>query len=224
MAFREAEQAGKAGKSRKPSNKKSKSSSELDVESEGSDSEDLACMLVSHEGDSKPNGAGEEAGTLVSRFASASLDFLNSVANKSGSNGTAQNMNVTDFKPGSLNIAQLPMLAQPCYATSMATRSLQRALKEALEVQRKTPQTELGWYIDQDVVQNLYQWIVELHSFDLELPLAKDMKKAGINSVVLEIRFGKDSPNSPPFVRVIRPRFLPFANGGGGNVTAGGAM
>jgi ubiquitin-conjugating enzyme E2 Q len=70
----------------------------------------------------------------------------------------------------------------------------------------------------------MYQWIVELHSFDDGLPLAKDMKKAGIKSVVLEIRFGKDFPMSPPFVRVIRPRFLPFMSGGGGNVTAGGAM
>ena len=29
---------------------------------------------------------------------------------------------------------------------------------------------------------------------------------------------------SPPFVRVIRPRFLPFHMGGGGHVTGGGAM
>jgi ubiquitin-conjugating enzyme E2 Q len=50
------------------------------------------------------------------------------------------------------------------------------------------------------------------------------MKNAGITSVVLELRFGKDYPHSPPFVRVIRPRFLPFMNGGGGHVTAGGAM
>jgi len=29
---------------------------------------------------------------------------------------------------------------------------------------------------------------------------------------------------SPPFIRVIRPRFLPFMSGGGGHVTGGGAM
>jgi ubiquitin-conjugating enzyme E2 Q len=45
-----------------------------------------------------------------------------------------------------------------------------------------------------------------------------------MTSVVLEIRFGKDYPHSPPFVRVIRPRFLPFMQGGGGHVTGGGAM
>jgi ubiquitin-conjugating enzyme E2 Q len=83
---------------------------------------------------------------------------------------------------------------------------------------------ELGWYIDRETIQNVYQWIVELHSFDPDLPLSKDMKTAGIQSVVLEIRFGKEYPMSPPFVRVIRPRFLPFMQGGGGHVTAGGAM
>ena len=50
------------------------------------------------------------------------------------------------------------------------------------------------------------------------------MKKLGVDSIVLEIRFGRDFPMSPPFVRVIRPRFLSFLEGGGGHVTAGGAM
>jgi ubiquitin-conjugating enzyme E2 Q len=50
------------------------------------------------------------------------------------------------------------------------------------------------------------------------------MKTAGLTSIVLEIRFGKDYPHSPPFIRVIKPRFLPFMMGGGGHVTGGGAM
>ena len=116
------------------------------------------------------------------------------------------------------------MLDPPSYATPIATKTLQRNLKEILEVQKKVPLHELGWYIDATLIDNFYQWIVELHSFDHALPLAKDMKTAGITSVVLEIRFGKDYPHSPPFVRVIRPRFLPFMQGGGGHVTGGGAM
>jgi ubiquitin-protein ligase len=131
---------------------------------------------------------------------------------------------LTDFVPGSLDQSSLPMLEPPSYATPNATKSLNRALKEVLDIQKKTPLHELGWYIDQELISNIYQWIVELHSFDSSLPLTKDMKAAGLTSVVLEIRFGKDFPFSPPFVRVIRPRFLPFMNGGGGHVTAGGAM
>merc|ERR1711939_616088 len=70
----------------------------------------------------------------------------------------------------------------------------------------------------------MYQWIVELHSFPAKLPLATDMKAADITSIVLEMRFSNQFPFSPPFIRVIKPRFLPFAQGGGGNVTEGGAM
>jgi len=101
---------------------------------------------------------------------------------------------------------------------------LNRELKTILKVQEETPSHELGWYINPELISNVYQWIVELHSFELDLPLAQDMKAAGMNSIVLEIRFGKDFPHSPPFVRVIRPRFLPFTQGGGGHVTGGGAM
>ena len=43
-------------------------------------------------------------------------------------------------------------------------------------------------------------------------------------SIVLEFRFGREYPMTPPFARIIRPRFLPFLQGGGGHVTAGGAM
>lgn len=130
----------------------------------------------------------------------------------------------TDFTPGGLDKKTLPLLAAPAYATSMATRSLQRELISTLQIQRTHPAHELGWYIDPDLVENVYQWIVELHSFEAHLPLAQDLKSKGLKSVVIEIRFGKEYPISPPFVRVIRPRFLGFMAGGGGHVTAGGAL
>ena len=130
----------------------------------------------------------------------------------------------TDFVPGSLNPKSLPLLEPPTYATSMATRAIQRELTATLKVQDTHPADELGWYIDRELVNNVYQWIVELHSFERHLPLAKDMKSKGIKSVVMEIRFGDNYPMSPPFIRVIRPRFLSFMAGGGGHVTAGGAL
>lgn len=131
---------------------------------------------------------------------------------------------LTDFVPKSLDQDSLPMMEEPQYATPSATMRLNRELQTVLKVQASTPAHELGWYINPDLISNVYQWIVELHSFEQDLPLAKDMKKAGFTSIVLEIRFGKDFPMSPPFVRVIRPRFLPFTQGGGGHVTGGGAM
>ncbi|KAF2099395.1 hypothetical protein NA57DRAFT_37473 [Rhizodiscina lignyota] len=133
---------------------------------------------------------------------------------------------MTDFAPGTLDVSSLPILAPPSYATPGASKRLLSDFRTLVTVQDVTPLHELGWYInpDPDLMTNLFQWIVELHSFDPTLPLAKDMKAQKITSVVLELRFGKDFPHTPPFVRVIRPRFLGFNQGGGGHVTLGGAI
>ena len=130
----------------------------------------------------------------------------------------------TAFKPGSLDRNTLPLLEPPSYATTQATKALQREIKLMLKTQATTPQEELGWYFDAESIENPYQLIVEMHSFEKTLPLAKDMMKQNIDSVVFELRFGPTFPFSPPFIRVIRPRFLPFMSGGGGHVTAGGAI
>ena len=127
----------------------------------------------------------------------------------------------TDFVPGELDHSSLPLLASPSYATSQATKALQRELKSLLKIQDTQPSHELGWYLDPELITNVYQWIIELHSFEAYLPLAEDLKNKGLKSIILELRFGKEFPYSPPFVRVIRPRFLPFLHGGGGHVTAG---
>ena len=130
----------------------------------------------------------------------------------------------TDYVPGTLQVNTLPLLQAPKYATSQATKLLQQHLQATLKVQKREKLHELGWYVDPNLITTVYQWIVELHSFDPDLPLAKDLKSHNLKSVVLEIRFPSQFPMDPPFVRVVRPRFLEFANGGGGHVTAGGAM
>lgn len=130
----------------------------------------------------------------------------------------------TDFVPGKLDLDGIKFLDEPEDAAPTATKALMRLLKDALQTQESTPPADLGWYIDRDLVSNMYQWIVELHSFPSDLPLAKDLKRAGLTSIVMEMRFTSDFPFSPPFIRVVKPRFLPFSQGGGGNVTEGGAM
>ena len=130
----------------------------------------------------------------------------------------------TDFVPGTLDHSTLPLIQPPSYATTSASKTLQRELTASLKIQNTLPSHELGWYINPELINNVYQWIVELHSFEPHLPLAKDMKAKNLKSVVLEIRFGKDYPISPPFVRVLRPRFMTYMAGGGGHVTAGGAL
>lgn len=137
---------------------------------------------------------------------------------------------LTDFIPGSLDFSKLPLMAVPTYAQSSTTSRLMKELLSLQKIQSSTPTAHLGWYIDTEKIENVYQWIVELHSFHTfedkgkKLPLAEDMKKRKITSIVLEVNFNKDFPFTPPYVRVIRPRFLSLMQGGGGHVVMGGAM
>jgi ubiquitin-conjugating enzyme E2 Q len=131
---------------------------------------------------------------------------------------------MTDFVPGHLDHSRLPALAPPQNASPMATQQLMKRFNSCKKTQESTPLHELGWFIDPEQLNNMFQWIVELHSFPEELPLAKQMKHKGITSIILELRFTDGFPFAPPFVRVIEPRFLPFAHGGGGHVTAGGSL
>ncbi|PHH63262.1 hypothetical protein CDD81_6119 [Ophiocordyceps australis] len=143
-------------------------------------------------------------------------------------NGSRQSVSTrsSGFCAGSLDFDSLPKMPEPSWAASspQALAALGREIKELHQTQTKIATRDLGWYIDVARIDNLFHWIVELHSFDESLPLAQDMARMGSSSVVLEVRFGSNYPFSPPFVRVIRPRFLPFSRGGGGHVTAGGAI
>lgn len=104
------------------------------------------------------------------------------------------------------------MMPAPNDSTSVATMALHRELNSMLKEQdRATSLKELGWYMPPEFIQdNLYQWIVELHSFDKDFPIAKDMAQRRVNSLVFEIRFPPSFPHAPPFFRILKPRFLPF--------------
>nr|BAK02238.1 predicted protein [Hordeum vulgare subsp. vulgare] len=73
-------------------------------------------------------------------------------------------------------------------------------------------------------LENLYHWNVKFFGFEKGSEIAKDMeqykKKTGQDSIQLELRFSKDYPFAPPFVRVVRPRFA-FRTG---HVTVGGSI
>ncbi|TDL29181.1 hypothetical protein BD410DRAFT_817396 [Rickenella mellea] len=118
------------------------------------------------------------------------------------------------------------VMPAPFESTPGATAAIQRELKAMLKEQELAGRFDrLGWYLPpQFIGDNLYQWIVELHSFEEDLPLTADLKKYNINSLVFEIRFPSEFPHSPPFFRIIKPRFLPFIQGGGGHITGGGSI
>lgn len=151
---------------------------------------------------------------------------------------------IDDWKhdPKWVNDAISQLMPPPFESTPAATMAVQRELRTMLKEQDSCKSLkELGWYMPPDLVgDNLFQWIVELHSFDEALPIAKDMKAKcadtlslsckrrqsdicprGVNSLLFEIRFPPGFPIAPPFFRIITPRFLPFIHGGGGHVTGG---
>lgn len=130
----------------------------------------------------------------------------------------------TNWVPGTLDMTNITVLPAPDDARLPATKTLMRAFKSVCSTQMTTAAHELGWYVDPESTDNMYQWIFELHSFEKSLPLAADMEAAGEQSIVIEMRFTNEFPISPPFVRVLQPRFLPFNQGGGGHVTEGGAI
>lgn len=70
------------------------------------------------------------------------------------------------------------LLAPPSDALPMATMALQKELRACLKEQEAAKSLkQLGWYMAPEYIgDNLFQWIVELHSFEEGLPIARDMK------------------------------------------------
>ena len=70
--------------------------------------------------------------------------------------------------------------------------------------------------------RDLTKWSVELYNFEKELK--KDMEKvkarSGRDTIDMEMTFPKNYPFQPPFIRVLRPRFMPRT----GRVTIGGSI
>ncbi|OJA17322.1 hypothetical protein AZE42_04138 [Rhizopogon vesiculosus] len=121
------------------------------------------------------------------------------------------------------------LLPPPVDSTPGATMALQKEfkgmMKEQANAEKNNDLATLGWYMPPEFNgENLYQWVIEMHSFDPSLPIAKDMASRGINSLVFETRFPPTFPHSPPFFRLVMPRFVGFAQGGGGHVTIGGSI
>ena len=81
------------------------------------------------------------------------------------------------------------LLPPPVQASTQATLALQKELRTIINEQNKAhSKRDLGYYISPELMgDNLFQWMVELHSFDPSLPLAKDMKKNGVNSLLFEV-------------------------------------
>ncbi len=91
-----------------------------------------------------------------------------------------------------------------------------RLLAELQLIKKSSP--EKSGFSVAPVKKNLFVWEVRLFGFDGEL--AADMRKAQVEHVLMEVTFPPNFPFSPPFCRVIRPRFKFLS----GHVTLGGSI
>jgi ubiquitin-conjugating enzyme E2 Q len=115
----------------------------------------------------------------------------------------------------------LNKLDLPSYASSSTTKHLQKELRKLLKTQ--SDKTSI-FRIDRTKLDNLYTWHAYLYNFSTDLPLSQDLDRLSLPHVEIEIKFGPTHPLSPPYIRVVQPRFLAFSQGGGGHVTAGGSI
>eukprot|EP00727_Mastigamoeba_balamuthi_P001146 m51a1_g11028 putative multidrug resistance-associated protein 5-like (1011) ;mRNA; f:416046-422054 len=97
-------------------------------------------------------------------------------------------------------------------------RASQRLVEELGAITRSDP-AKNGYSVE-PVDDNIYQWEVKFFGFDKSEPIAQDMHSLHVKSIVMLFKFPSDYPFSPPFCRVIRPRFQ-FRTG---HVTVGGSI
>ena len=113
----------------------------------------------------------------------------------------------------------------PSYATPAATKVLQRQLRQIIKLQMSTNAGDQRyWTLDLSKLDDLYTWYFTLGTFDPDIPLSRDMRRFNIKAIHIQVKFGPQHPDTPPFVRIIKPRFMQWMNGGGGHVTAGGSI
>jgi ubiquitin-protein ligase len=112
-------------------------------------------------------------------------------------------------------------LELPSYASSTTTKHLQKELRRILRAE--TAEDTSIYQIDRENLDNLYCWRAYLYNFR-DLPLAQDLKRLGLSQIEVKIHYGPQYPHTPPFIRIVKPRFRQFSQGGGGHVTAGGSI
>ncbi len=102
------------------------------------------------------------------------------------------------------------------------TRVIKKGIKKLLKEYKaiiKQDSEKLGFRAELDP-NNSYIWNIYIFGYDKESPIGKDMKNLGIKEIEMEVRFPDNYPFSPPFIRVVKPRFKYQT----GHVTSAGAL
>ncbi|KAI5478234.1 ubiquitin-conjugating enzyme E2 Q [Pseudohyphozyma bogoriensis] len=121
------------------------------------------------------------------------------------------------FVPCGENILSfVRVLPPPARPNAGAVRNITLEVNNIIAEQEKVGPTKAGFYLDLERSNDsIFTWILEIPrgSLDPTLPLVKDMVAKNVTSLLFEIRFPESFPFSPPFFRLVYPRFLPFIQG-----------
>jgi ubiquitin-protein ligase len=98
------------------------------------------------------------------------------------------------------------------------TKGIKKIIKEYKKIKKQNTET-LGFRIDMNP-ENSYLWKVYIFGYDPSSPIGKDMVDLGIEEIEMEVMFPQTYPISPPFIRIISPRFRYQT----GHVTSAGAL
>jgi len=102
--------------------------------------------------------------------------------------------------------------------TLVITKGIKRLIREYKRIS-KLDLKKLGFKINVDN-KDLYLWKVFITEFEKGLPITNDMERFGIKEIEFEMKFPQNFPMSPPFIRIIKPRFQHLT----GHVTQAGAL
>jgi len=107
----------------------------------------------------------------------------------------------------------------PTFPTKEATEHLSKELQNVLQLDS----AKHGFRIE-PVEDNIFKWNIHLFDFDEGSQIQQDLElykaETGRETVLLEVVFPFHYPQSPPFLRVVYPRFHQYT----GHITIGGSV
>jgi len=102
--------------------------------------------------------------------------------------------------------------------TKGSGKATERIMAEFKHISKSDPKK--NGYSVSPIGDNLYKWELKLFNFEKDDLIEQDMVKFKVKNILLHVVFPKNYPFSPPYIRVIRPRFQYRT----GHVTIGGSI
>jgi len=132
--------------------------------------------------------------------------------------GCGKDLSVRDMKDLLPKIQKKSKEGSPLNPSGGSGKATERIMAEFKHIMKSEP--DKNGYSVNPVEDNIYKWELKLFNFEKTDLLAQDMTASKVKKILLHIIFPKSYPFSPPYIRVIKPRFQYRT----GHVTIGGSI